>query len=58
MALRPVQSTCSAVDVSWMRNVETCAKQRINSRKPPPGFGVEAARSGGICESPFDLGSI
>ena len=58
MALRPVQTTCSAVDLSWMGNVETCAKQRVNSRKPPPGFRVEAARSGGICETPLDVGSI
>jgi hypothetical protein len=41
-----------------MRNAETRAKQRVNSRKPPSGFRVEAARSGGICETPLDVGFI
>ena len=58
IALRLSQTTCSAVDLARMRNAATRAKQRINSRNPPPGFRVEAARSGGKCEVPLDLGSI
>lgn len=58
IALRLPQTTCSAVDLAWMRNAGTRAKQRVNSRNPPPEFRVEAARSGGICEVPLDLGSI
>jgi hypothetical protein len=55
MALRLVQTTCSAVDLSWMRKDKTGAKQRVNSGEPPPGFRVKAARTGVICESPLDL---
>jgi hypothetical protein len=58
IAVRLSQTTCSAVDLAWMRNAEARAKQWINSRNPPPGFRVEAARSGGKCEVPLDLGSI
>jgi hypothetical protein len=55
MTPHPVQPTRSAVDSWWMRNAETRAEQWVNSRNPPPGFGVEAARSGVVCEFPLNV---
>jgi hypothetical protein len=58
MTLRPAQTACGAIEASCMRNAETGAKQRVNSRKPPSGFRVEAARLGGMSETPLVVGFI